>query len=279
MNGVLVAMLLDPLGHAHTDEVDVVAERDRFTGRNFDVRIRHDAWASPPAELRSVQPGWIPLRLGGHSGPTIGFAQHLHRSKSTALYAVFSTIPSCPELVDNEFYVSAEIDAAKGEHGIHVDLRLDGAAIVQRSAQVGLTPARYIAGKIDSYEVRTARLPELERHILDCALITYKRRRGLRDDNPLTVWDDLTPGQVLARRQPEGLTELELRQIDREDELRHRYSSSPGPPAAVVDRTMPRYLDQRRGWMVPPKWSCPNCGRPWAPKAGARTCLACRPGA
>jgi hypothetical protein len=203
VTGVVLAQLLDPLGLAAAWEP--VATRS--AGSTFDVRRTH--WATRAGDVNTTQPSWIALRADGHSGPVVGQCLHLHRDVSGRLWGVFDSAVALP---DNSLYISVETSADGPANGPQINVELTGSALVTRTAQTCIAPARYLHGDLRSAEARKGwRLSELERHVIDTAVATVRNRRTSRDR--IEVHDDAPAEVVLSRRSRESLHPLETTQL------------------------------------------------------------------
>jgi hypothetical protein len=96
----------------------------------------------------------------------------------------------------------------------------DGCALVEATAQTGTSPARYWPHGLDSYELRSAKVSDLERHILNHSLLTYRKRSG--SSETIEIHDDLSAEEVLAKRSLDALHPLEARMLLAEQDWRSR---------------------------------------------------------
>jgi hypothetical protein len=142
-----------------------------------------------------------PLRVE-HHGAALGKAVHLHRTHGGSLWG--------------------ETESEEGEAGVHVDTIVTGAALVERSAQTGIEPARFLPGRLDYPEVRRGwKLSDLERHIVETAAATV-RKCGSYSRDPLELFDDAPPEVVLRRRSLDTLHSLEQIQLMEDEQMRPR---------------------------------------------------------
>jgi hypothetical protein len=141
---------------------------------------------------------------------------------SGRLWGVFDSAVALP---DNTLYISVETSADGPANGPQIHVELTGSALVTRTAQTCIAPARYLDGELRSAEAREGwRLSDIERHVIDTAVATIRNRRVSGD--PIEVHDDAPPEVVLARRSLESLHPVETTQLlewqddARQDELR-----------------------------------------------------------
>jgi hypothetical protein len=116
--------------------------------RRIDVLGRTRAWATRPGELRRTQPLEVPVNVD-HVGAAVGRVLDLERNAS-GLWAVAEVTRNLPMLFGRApLYFSAETTAVRD--GVdHTDVEVVGVALVERSAQTGLSPVEVYVGDLRS---------------------------------------------------------------------------------------------------------------------------------
>ena len=178
---VVLGPILDALG---------LAQRRYLVQGRHTPEVRTRSWATPSVNLRRNQPAsW--LNIGHDQARTLGPIVWLQRDLAMRCWAV--AVTGC-DIPDGRRYLSAETDSDRDG----ADVVITGAALVDATAQTGLTPVVILPGDLDEYRAPDSRrqLDGPARDILGHAA-EHHRYQYRHRATALTL-RDLTPPREVA---------------------------------------------------------------------------------